>query len=1142
MRKTIIAAVFLTAVLLVTLAAGLCYAQSPSTTGTILGTVLDPQGAAVPKATVVAKNLDTGIERTTTTTSDGLYRIPNLSPGVYEIRVEATGFAKAEAKGVKLQVGDQQDVNFKLALAGVTEVVRVTAEAPLIQSTKTDVSVTVNDSDMARLPVTNSLGTSVFGSNINDFASLAATAPGVRIDLTTVSNDLIGPGQFNDRNNLINIDGGNIIDQVDSGRDAIGASVDEIKEFQVLTNNYNAEYGQAGGIIINAITKSGTNSIHGDFHFFARGRNLQASNLFYNQSLSTSASSSMPLCPTNTVNGVLTKIDGCPRAHFFKHETGFTLGGPFVKNKTFWFVSYEKLLQGSPLTLTPPSGAVTVNQPDDEVMWSAKIDHELTSKHHLTARFNAQRVTLDNILTQITQSSSPDALTADVNHDHTLNMSLTSKFSPHLVNEARVFWHRFLNLLDTKSTQPGLKGPNFYLHAAFCCPQGAPAPGQNRYQGIDNLTWIRGTHTVKTGVNFSYFTYFSSFPQSHFGVWTHGGAETPGGGNPPTGLLGANPPTDFTIGLGQGAVLSKDNIYGWYVQDTWKIRPNFTLNYGLRWDYEAGAFKGGTIPAPGGGCFQLNGIIPACSEDKNNFQPRVGIAWGPRFQSGPLRAIFGAPDKSLITASFAEVTELAFLNVVLDSLNFDGVNVSTLSISPSDPCGPSVFSSWPNRPSDSVLAPCIGPSFFGKVRPISSRLKNPEVRHVNLSFQREFLPSLVLNVQYVGAFGFGQFGERDTNFPPVIADPAHPGFFFFGDRPDPRFTAVRTNENSRTSQYNGLIVEVTKRMAHHFQVHGGYTWSHTISSTEDFFGVSEPGDPRNIRAERTDAQADIRHMANIGAVIDTEKLTSRSGLRWLFNDWSFGIFTQLQSGRPWPISTGDVPFANATFFGIGNESFQRPSVLPDGSITTAGIADAFAGFPSGFGNYLISPNAVAACQASGQPVCPTANTFLAPATASPLGAVDAYTGEIVDFQLVNGNLKRNAGRTTPFYRIDLSVTRSFRVPWRENTRVELRADFFNILNRANFVGFNSAPNTSQFTLPAFTNSDGTLNTSFANCTGCVNPITGKLIGTNGQVLTLSALRHGRVSPDLTNPIFLGMGDPTATDIPRQIQLSIRVRF
>jgi hypothetical protein len=225
------------------LLAGVGYGQSAAT-ATIVGRVIDPQNAVIRDARVTAINTATGGRRSVNTTSSGDYAIPNLSPGTYEIEVQASGFAIGKAEGIKLNVGDRQDLNFKLVLAATFETVMVAVEAPLIQTTKTDVSTSVTDEDMKRL------GTLAGpGGVANDYAQLALSAPGVKLDTSMLTRDVIGPGSTNTRGNLYNVDGGNITDQINSGRFAgIGASVDEIQEFQVLTNNYNAEYGQAGGL------------------------------------------------------------------------------------------------------------------------------------------------------------------------------------------------------------------------------------------------------------------------------------------------------------------------------------------------------------------------------------------------------------------------------------------------------------------------------------------------------------------------------------------------------------------------------------------------------------------------------------------------------------------------------------------------------------------------------------------------------------------------------------------------------------------------------------------------------------------------------------------------------------------------------
>ncbi len=388
--------------------------------------------------------------------------------------------------------------------------------------------------------------------------------------------------------------------------------------------------------------------------------------------------------------------------------------------------------------------------------------------------------------------------------------------------------------------------------------------------------------------------------------------------------------------------------------------------------------------------------------------------------------------------------------------------------------------------------------------------------------QHEFSRTLVGEVQYIGQFGTGLFGERDTNAPVIAADPAHPGFFYFQNqpkvnpalgvsaRPDNRFTAVRTNENSRTSQYNGMLVSVTKRMAHHFSVNGSYTWAHAITSSEDFFGISEPGDPRNIKAERGPAFNDIRHAVNFGVVFDTARWTDTNIVRWFTNDITLGFVGQFQAGRPYPVSTGSAGYADARFFGAGSETQQRPDVLPDGTLSSAGIAS-FDG-----SNALISG--------------PGGNTFVAPADASAKGAVDASDGTtIVDFRKINGSLKRDAALSNPFGRLDASLKKSFRIPRTESVKLELQADALNLLNHSNWQGFNANDVLNLLALGSPT------------CVSCMRP-NGTFIGTGGQVLHLSDLQHGKISKDFTNPVFGGIGDPFTVDGSRLFQLAFHVRF
>jgi len=1072
--------------------------QSASKAG-ITGQVLDPQNAVVSNATVTATNQATGFGRSVTTTSTGNYTIPDLSPGTYTVKVDAKGFAPGEADSIILNVGDQRDLSFKLRVAGSTESVEVTTEAPLLESTRTDVSTSITKLDMERLP-TFAAATGA----VNDYAQLALTAPGVRQDTSGLTTaDLIAPGSFNNRGNLYTVDGANITDQLVSGRDSTGAAVDEVQEFEVITNSYEAAYGQATGLILNVVTKSGTNSVHGEGHMYFRGRNLSASDPFYNLGFIDPVTGLIPLTETKcplSVRGT-SDISGCARAPFHRTEGGFTVGGPFVKDKLFWFVSYELSQQSVSLTLTPFGSSVTVPQGVNNLLYAGKIDYKVSHNNTLSMRYAVDRFRSSNVIVQTGTNVTPDDLTSSTINNASFNAGFVSSLSPTVVNEARFVFYRFVTNTATNSTVPGvIHSDGTTTGANFCCPQGGL---QKRYQYIDNLTWTRGRHTMKYGFNISYYPWNSLFPQFHFGQY----------------ILDQNDlPSSFTFAIGPGEVTSKDNIYGFYAQDTWKITSKFTLNYGLRWDYEAGAFKGGKIHGPNGTCFQGNGLISACSSDLNNFQPRLGFTYAPW-------------QKTLIHAGFAETTMLAFNNVVLDSLNFDGTTLNTITTS-----DPAVLAAFPNAPNPALLTGSIAcPPKCGRIRPIAPNLRNPEMRMVNVGIQQQFTKTLVGEILYIGQFGFGLFGERDVNAPPLLADPAHPGFFFYGPRPNQVFAAIRTNENSRTSHYNGMILSANKRFSNHIQFSASYTWSHAITSSEDFFGISEPGDFVNARPELGPAYNDIRHAVNMGVVLDSGRFAENRYLGWVANNLGVSWVGQILSGRPYPLSTGSSEFGDGNrFFGAGNETQQRPNVLPDGTISVAGIGS-FDGSNANFG-----PNAVSHCITAGHPAAQcnliVQNTFLAPPGADPNGPIDAFSGEVVDFQQRNGNLERNAALGSPFIKFDASIHKSFNISKWENLTLDLRLDVFNIFNYSNWSSFNS--NDVLTALPLSPD---------PACTNCQR-LNGTFAGNQGQILRISDLRNGKISPNLLlgHGVFGGLGDPGADDLngigPRKLQLSFHVRF
>ena len=307
--------------------------------------------------------------------------------------------------------------------------------------------------------------------------------------------------------------------------------------------------------------------------------------------------------------------------------------------------------------------------PINNLLYSGKIDYKFHKSTLFRLAYAVDRPAGSNVIVQTGNNITPDDLTASstVNNAN-LNVGLVSSLTPTLVNEARFVFYPTLSPPPlTTTTPPGVIHTRLArtTGANFCCPQGGL---QKRYQYIDNLTWTHGNHTWKSGFNISYYPWNSLFPQFHFGQYLVNAADTS--------------PLPSPLAFGPGEVTSKDNIYGFYFQDTWKLTRKLTMNYGLRYDYEAGAFKGGKIPGPNGTCFQGNGLISACSSDKNNWQPRLGFTYAPW-------------DKTLFRLSFAETTMLAFNNVVLDSLNFDGTTLNTVTIDNSTPAG---VAAWPHFP------------------------------------------------------------------------------------------------------------------------------------------------------------------------------------------------------------------------------------------------------------------------------------------------------------------------------------------------------------------------------------------------------------------------------------------------------------
>jgi hypothetical protein len=491
-----------------------------------------------------------------------------------------------------------------------------------------------------------------------------------------------------------------------------------------------------------------------------------------------------------------------------------------------------------------------------------------------------------------------------------------------------------------------------------------------------------------------------------------------------------------------------------------------------------------------------------------------------------------------------------------------------------NPAACAVIGAYPNAPIQASLLPFTGGNVasFGRIRPISPTIKNPNIYMGALTFQRQIGNTFTYSVGYQGVFGHGLYGETDTNLNEPVADPAHPGFFYMpatgrNDRRNPLFGAIRTNFSNRTSSYNSLVLTAQKRLSHHFQAQGSYIYSKTLGDGEDFFGLSEPGNEfASLSLDRALSQQDIRHLANFSMVLDTNNLIATPLLKSVINNWTFSLLGSVQSGRPYPVSTGDGVFSGSAFAALGSETNQRPNICRGGA-SIPGCAGAPAGalVATNVGsisgtNLEVGPDGVAACAMAGIANCAALQTTFTPpvnpatgaSLASASGPVDSYAGTPVDFQFFNGNLVRNAGVGPGLTRFDVSVLKAFRIPRWESASVELKLDVFNVFNHVNFYGNDSNDVLNLLPLPSLTvpvdpaNPKGPqmANPAFNCAMACLNPFTGLYLGRNGQPLTLNALLTGRVdknlNPNVTN--FLGLGNPAADVTPRIMQLAIRFRW
>ncbi|MBI2834526.1 MAG: TonB-dependent receptor [Acidobacteria bacterium] len=545
----------------------------------ITGSVSDESGGVLPGASLTAHNTQTGLERSAVTDENGRYRLMALTPGAYTIRTELAGFATERREGVTLTINLSLVLNFTLKLATVAESVTVTGEAPLIETTKAELGKTIETQAIDSLPL-----------NGRNFTQLATLVPGVRTaapgTLSIGGQSLGGASGQTMENNSYSVDGVDNNNEVAGGRPA-RYSQDSIREFQVLTNQFSAEFGRASGGVVNILTRSGTNSLSGRAFYFIRDEALDATPVFARA-----------------------------KAPFRRQQFGGTLGGPIVRDRTHYFVSLERLTEDRVSSVVTPALRADYPQPTHENLYFTKVTQQLGAKHSVQLSYNGFWRGAEGL--SIGGPRLPSNGTDSTGSSQLLVMGQTSVLSPKTLHEFRFGLHRQRGRNDPRDpVGPEIRRPSSIEGRRDNSPGRSVS---TRYQFIENLTrnfeWS-GDHSLKVGTDIAFFRGHSYLETWFGGVFVFT-TDRPFDPNDLTTY-----PSQYTVRTGDPNLDTPNNILAFYATDRWTPHNKLTLTLGVRYDLEVGT------------------VDNVMQTDKDNVAPRLAFAWTPLGDRTVVRGGYG---------------------------------------------------------------------------------------------------------------------------------------------------------------------------------------------------------------------------------------------------------------------------------------------------------------------------------------------------------------------------------------------------------------------------------------------------------------------------------------------------------------------
>jgi hypothetical protein len=792
-------ALWLALTLIITIAAS---ARAQQGTTEIRGVVRDPDGAALPGVAIVLKNQETGLFRETTTGSDGTYFANSMTPGVYEISAELSGFQKFVARDIRLEIGKTATLDIPLALGNVTETLTINAEPPLVDVTSKEVGGNISSRELTSLPSIN-----------RNFIGLIGVLPGIVPTISTESfgGDNISANGQDPRNTNYMLDGGNNNDDAIGQRAGTQArtTIESIQEFQVITSQFDAEYGRTIGAVVNAVTKQGTNTFHGSAFGFFQDAKLTQREFFAKQ-------------------------NNLPKPDTKQQQWGGTLGGPIIRDKAHFFFSLERVGIDRGITVNVPAqpslNGTTTTQ---DRVWNTVIrgDHQINSNNTWSVRWlreqSPQKNQIINNGNNITTLSAPRE-ESDI--DQTLVGTLTSVFGSQRVNTFRSVWTQenvaFANPgfnsngRNQAALQPTLQ------YQTYTVQQNATAQSRvnNAFQLEDTFSWFvpgkRGSHEIKFGVQYEYVGVKGEAQDNWNGTFIFQQNNNPFNAADPRTY-----PDQFTIRV-PGASVSyvKAQYLGLFAQDKWQLSSRLTASLGLRYDLEM-------VPVPDTIDDSL-GITSKFQYDKNNFGPRVGLTYAlDKAGRSVIRGGYGLFfDK---TAQEVGITALFTAGVFSNSF------IATFPAANQADQGPR-NGQFPTNP---FLAngPTINRAALDALYPPGSAIKNTGTVNVNnpnrvvqhsdeysIGYERQVGGSASVSADYIRINGRDLLMTLNLN--PGIRDTTVATSTL--RRINPNYTAgVSELVNTGETNYDALQLSLDKRFAHGFSTRVSYTLAKGTGNT-----------------------------------------------------------------------------------------------------------------------------------------------------------------------------------------------------------------------------------------------------------------------------------------------------------------------